>query len=211
MNTEELIESLAREARPVQAFAPPGRLLLAFAAAAVGVAGAASFMLRADLARELRGPALLLETALLLLAAFAVAWGPAVLARPAAPRLRGMLALAGVAALGAAFAMALRQTWGIGPSWPAWSGVTLLCAAAATLFSLLPFAGGIALLKRGASVHPLRSGALLGFAAGALGAVAQTWVCDINAPAHVILGHAVLPGAALSALGAWAGHRWLRW
>lgn len=211
MKTEALIESLVKEVQPVRAFPSPGRLLLAFAAAALAVAALAALRLRADFAQEVRGPGLWVESLLLLLAAFVTAAGPALLARPVAPRIREALAIASLATLSAVFVMALRQAWRIGPSWPAWTGLTLLCAGGVLLFGAIPFVGGIALLKRGASVRPEVSGALLGLAAAALGAVAQMWICDINAPSHVILGHAVLPGLALSALGAWAGHRWLRW
>jgi hypothetical protein len=163
------------------------------------------------LATELRGAPLPTITALLLVAAFALAVVPAVLARPTFRRLRTPLYLAGAAAGVALVVMGVREAWTFGPNWVEWTGLSFFCSTGAVLFSALPFAGGVWLLRRGASVHPVRSGILIGLASAGLGAIAEMWSCDINLPTHVISGHVLIPALILAGLGALAGWRWLRW
>jgi len=212
MKTHDLIDSLVQEARPVRPLPSPTTLILAFAGATVFVGIAiASIQPRVDLPKEMQGPSLLAETVLLLVAAFAVVLVPIVLTRPDFRGLRVSLYVGAAAVLAAVGVMAFRGVWSIGPSWMAWSGLGLFCGTGAVLFSLVPFAGGIWLLRRGASVHPVRSGMLMGLASSALGSIAEMWSCDINAPLHVIPGHVLLPALILGSIGAWSGSRWLRW
>lgn len=212
MKTDELIESLVREARPVKPMPGLGMLLLGFAGSALFVAIAAgSFRPRLDLSQEVRGISLWAESALLLLAAFAMARAPALLARPAARPVRGAVIASSLALAAAVVVMSLRTAWNMGPSLLTWTGWNAFCGSGTILFSVIPFVGGIWVLRRGASVHPLRSGILMGLAAAALGAIAEMWSCDINEPTHVITGHAILPALILSGIGAWAGRRWLKW
>jgi hypothetical protein len=212
MKTDELIDSLVQEARPVKPLPGVGTLVLGFVGAAALVALAAgSFRPRLDLAQEVRGMSLWAESAFLLLAAFAMAVAPARLSRPAARSVRSAVVISSLGLAAAVVVMGLRDSWNMGHSLLTWTGWGLFCGSGTILFSIIPFVGGIWVLRRGASVHPIRSGILLGLASGALGAIAEMWSCDINEPSHVISGHAILPGLILAAVGAWAGWRWLKW
>ena len=212
MKTDELIESLVNETQPVKRLPSPAKLMLGFALAALLVAiAAASFRPRLDLAQEIHGISLWAESAFLLFAAFAMAIAPIVLSRPATRSIRVAVIASSLGLAAALVVMALHAQWNMGHSLLTWTGWSLFCGSGTILFSLIPFAGGIWLLRRGASVHPIRSGVLLALAAGALGAIAEMWSCDINEPTHVITGHALLPGLILAGIGAWAGRRWLKW
>jgi hypothetical protein len=81
-----------------------------------------------------------------------------------------------------------------------------LCAVATLFFATGPLVA-FAVVRRGSDpVTPRLTGAAIGAAAGAWGAVAVQMFCGFTAPVHVVLGH-VLPVALLSAAGAMLGDR----
>ena len=213
MKTEELIESLAGDFRPVRRLPGPAStaLMLTVFSLLLAVAGAALMGWRADLAPRLSDPRFWLVTALLLLVC---ATGETVLAILAVPGRRGSLlgTRVGVVLLVAAAGVLLsRAPWiGISPGLR-WLGLGLFCTGRAVLVGVVPIAGGLWYLRRGASVHPGRSGAMLGLVGGLLGAFALQWSCDLVEAAHVLIWHILVPGMLLGLIGAWLGRHWLRW
>jgi hypothetical protein len=84
-----------------------------------------------------------------------------------------------------------------------------ICAALTFLFALGPLVA-FALVNRGSDpIAPSLTGAALGAAAGAWGAVGIELFCTRATPVHVFLGH-VVPVAVLVAVGALLGQRLMR-
>jgi hypothetical protein len=79
------------------------------------------------------------------------------------------------------------------------SGAHLVCFALTLAFSGVPLALMVTLQKNTDPVHPVATGATLGAAAGAWGAVLIDLHCPIASASHVLLGH-VAP-AAVCVLG----------
>ncbi len=86
----------------------------------------------------------------------------------------------------------------------------LFCLFFVPLLSLGPFAGLFWALKKGAPANPTRAGAAAGFAAGAMAAAVYAWHCPDDSPLFLATWY-TLAILAVTAVGALAGHRWLRW
>jgi hypothetical protein len=85
-------------------------------------------------------------------------------------------------------------------------GQHLECHAFTILFALGPLVA-FAVIRRGSDpIAPRVSGAAIGAAAGAWGAVAIAGICRCGEPSHVLFGH-VLPVAVLALLGLLLGDR----
>jgi hypothetical protein len=213
MNTDSLIRTLAADARPVRRDAA-GRALrrtlppafLASVAIAVGGYG-----LRPDLLAALTDPMLWVKLAF-----------PALLAACAAAMLRP-LATPGdrVGGLGAApvlpvlaLAALAAQAWSAAPvpdrDALLWGETWRSCSASIVLVSLPVLAVSIRALRRAAPTSPIAAGAAAGLLAGGLGTFAYALHCPEMA-APFLLAWNGLGIAATTALGAAAGHRWLRW
>ncbi|HBT01009.1 MAG TPA: hypothetical protein DEB47_14365 [Citreicella sp.] len=82
----------------------------------------------------------------------------------------------------------------------------------ARLFAVWPSgsAAGLALLRRGAPTRPVLSGALTGLAASAGTAAGYALHCTEDSPLFYVSWYGLALCLA-SALGAWLGHRHLRW
>lgn len=213
MNTEELVAHLVREARPVRRM--PKRALLVPAlfgsSVLVALAGSATMGWRPDLAPRLEEGRFWLVTGLLLVVC---AVGETMLTKLSVPtRWRFPFGLKVALALLATLAGVLFSDapWLEISPWTRWLGVGLYCTGRAVVVGLLPFLGGLWLMRRGAPAFPRLSGAILGVVAIGLGAFALQWSCDLSEPAHVAIWHLALPGALAGAAGSWAGSRWLRW
>lgn len=213
MKTRDLIDSLVRDARPVRRLPGPPVLALAFMAVALPLVAltAATLEVRRDLVLKLDQAWFLAVAALLLAASFAAALAVATLALPGRKGLRAEVGLA-VALLLAMAALTLSRTpWIVVPAFGPWFDRGVQCASGAILVAAVPGVAGLWLLRRGAPVHPALAGALLGLAVGVLGTLALGWMCDWDEPAHVLVSHLLAPVAVVTAAGAWAGRRWLRW
>lgn len=84
------------------------------------------------------------------------------------------------------------------------------CLVSITAISALPLFAGISALRRGATTQPVKTGALLGLAIGALAAAGYALHCNEDSPMFYVTWY----GAGIlisSGIGAWAGHRYLRW
>jgi hypothetical protein len=84
----------------------------------------------------------------------------------------------------------------------------VICAVLTILFALGPLVAFAVVNRRSDPIAPSLTGAALGAAAGAWGALGIELFCTRATPVHVFLGH-VLPVALLVAVGAWVGRRLL--
>jgi hypothetical protein len=86
----------------------------------------------------------------------------------------------------------------------------LYCLCLVPLISLAPLAAGLAAMRRGAPQSPTIAGAVIGFAAGGIGAFIYSVHCDNDSPFYVAiwyLGAIVI----VTVLGAILGRSLLRW
>lgn len=86
----------------------------------------------------------------------------------------------------------------------------LYCMTFIPILSLVPLAVLIVALRSGASTTPVRTGAVAGLLAGGLGAVFYAAHCPDDSPFFVATWYTIAV-AAVTALGAFAGSRFLRW
>jgi hypothetical protein len=133
------------------------------------------------------------------------------LVRPGAPVRRRLLWLGAVAVALAAgvvteLAVLPMAAWG-----PRLVGANALrCLVTVPMLSLLPLAAAMAVLSRGAPLSPAAAGAGAGLAAGAAGALVYAMVCPDDSPLFLALWYGIAV-AVVTALGALAGRRLLRW
>ena len=85
-----------------------------------------------------------------------------------------------------------------------------ICALCIPLFAIVPFAGLIWALRRGAPTNLRRTGAVAGLVAGALGAVAYAFHCPDDSIPFIALWYGGMV-ALCALLGAALGPRLLRW
>lgn len=206
MNTDQLIERLAADVKPVRRLMDPTeRAALWTALALVAIAlGAAWFGVRDDIATAWLEPGVLIRIALLastmwlsIVTAFRLSvpggetrafarWWP--------------LALLGV--LTAVSAAELIAAWTIGEAGSPLRSWT--CVRKVAFVGAVPALVSVALISRGFAIEP-RWTALLGvLAAGAAGALTSELACPIHAPMHVFLWH-IMPVVISTAIGALVG------
>ena len=85
-----------------------------------------------------------------------------------------------------------------------------ICALCIPLFAIVPFAGLIWALRKGAPTNLRRTGAVAGLVAGALGAVAYAFHCPDDSIPFIALWYGGMV-ALCALLGAVLGPRLLRW
>lgn len=206
MNTDQLIERLAADVKPVRRLMDPTeRAALWTALALVAIAlGAAWFGVRDDIATAWLEPGVLIRIALLastmwlsIVTAFRLSvpggetrafarWWP--------------LALLGV--LTAVSAAELIAAWTIGEAGSPLRSWT--CVRKVAFVGAVPALVSVALISRGFAIEP-RWTALLGvLAAGAAGALTSELACPIHAPMHIFLWH-IMPVVISTAIGALVG------
>lgn len=169
MQTSELIDRLARDARPVRRLRPPlWRTALWLAAALPATAAVVAIMgLRPDLPAELDDPLFLLRLAGAFGTAMAAGWAALAAGVPGMPRWKLLIPIAPAAIWLATLG---RQCWlgwpetGLGPAWES------DCVFAIAAVSVAPTAVIFALIRRGAR---LGAGPALAWAAVAVAALAD--------------------------------------
>lgn len=211
MKTEELITLLAADGPP------PGRVETAIArwfAPALLLAGGATLAIlgaREGLGAAMAAPVTAMKPVLPLIVAIVAGLAVLRLAQPgrrAGWLIWPLIAVACVAAVWLAATMAAMPAaaW-----WPAARGETLFfCLRAIPAIGLLPLAALLAALRRGASVHPARSGALAGLTAGAGAAAIYALHCTEDSPMFFLPWY-TLGILLVAGIGALAGRFWLRW
>jgi hypothetical protein len=85
-----------------------------------------------------------------------------------------------------------------------------VCSAYIVLFALLPLAGLLYTIRRQASTRPALTGAVIGLAAGGLGAAVYALHCGEASLPFLLIWY-TLGMALTSALGAMVGAWLLRW
>ncbi|MGP9806361.1 NrsF family protein [Paracoccus sp. NSM] len=207
--TDELIRSLAASPAPPPLTAAIARPMLLALVLSLG-----AFLLvagpRADLAQAVLAPEVLAKLLLPLVVAATALVLALRSARPAT-RIGGGALLVPAAAALAILAATLART-APGSVLPALigGGSPAGCLAAITALSAPAIIAGLALFRRGASLRPARTGALIGIAASAGAASGYALYCTEDSPLFFITwyGLAILIAAAAGAL---AGQRLLRW
>lgn len=129
--------------------------------------------------------------------------GRSMLGRPPAWRVV-VAALTPAVLLAAALAAGLM--WPATLEGPAPMAANLWCDLFTTLFALGPLVAFTVVRRRSDPLAPRLSGAALGAAAGAWGALGMALHCGNTTPAHVVLGH-LLPVAVLTLVGMLVGDR----
>lgn len=211
MRTEQLIHAMSADTVRTP---PVLGLLVAALLPAMLLAGAgfaAVLGVRPDLGAALMQARVLVKQGFPLLLAVG-AFGTALrLAQPGAGAGRWPLALAAVpAVLLLAIVTELRAMpeagWGA-----ALMGHSIrICLPSVTLLSLPALAGSLWALRRGASTHPVLSGAVAGLLSGGLGAGLYAFFCVEDSPLFYGVWY-VLAILGIAGLGALLGARLLRW
>ena len=206
MKTDELIEHLVAEARPVRRLADPWRRAVWWTAAALAATalGVGYFGLRRDMAEAWRSPMVMARLVLLaatLWLAVTTAFRLAVPGRELRVWARWwpLVALGALVSLSAAEVLTGAVTGTMGSLLRSW-----MCVRKVAFVGTLPAVLAVVLIQRAAPLEP-RWTALLGvLAAGAAGALTSEMACPIHAPIHVFLWH-VAPVAVFALVGALVG------
>jgi hypothetical protein len=211
MSTANLIDALAADPAPD---APPSRALLWSTLAGLAIAAVAFFILlgpRPDFMPAMQSWRFVFKFVVTLLLAASTALLVARAARPDCVRgpMDRLLYVAPVVLLAAVvvelFAMP-SATW-----MPRLMGHNaLVCMACIPVLALGPLALLLFALRSGATLSPMRAGALAGLMAGGLGAAFYAAHCPDDSPLFVAVWYSVAI-AFVTAVGAVAGRRVLRW
>jgi hypothetical protein len=212
MRTDELITAISADAGP--AGASPGRTLSAavlLGAVAAGILLALTIGVREDMAAALgtlRFPAKFLPTLALAATAFAVLRG---LSRPYPVQARQLVPLA-LPALILATGVAVELAVLPPDAWlPTAEGRNaLLCLTVIPALSATPLVLAFLALRRAAPAAPALAGAVAGLLAGGIGATFYALHCPDDSPLFLAVWY-VAAIAAVTAAGALAGGRLLRW
>lgn len=214
MKTEELIESLVHDAKPVRRMPSPAVLaaVLALSAVVTSLLGVSVLGFRPDVGTGLFDRRFIMINTMLLLTLGAAAFVLSTLAIPGRQRRFKVQAIFGGIVLAVLLGMFLmRWPWFYGLEWRLWCNAGLFCTVR-TVFLGAPATGlGVWMHRHGAPMNPGVSGGLIGGATGAQGANAMGWACDFDEPMHVLVSHFLIPTAILTLIGVWSGRRWLRW
>lgn len=211
MQTDSLISLLSADdtpPRPIRSrlLLQAGLGLLASAAIALSLLG-----IRPDLIAALGDPVTLMKWLLPLAAGLPALYVALRLTRPQVRfvPLQVVSVLIGCAALG--WLLVAAMTAVPGTLWPGMRGNTaMICVTSVALIGVVPLYFGLRILKDGASTSPARSGAMLGLASGGLAAALYALHCNEDAPLFFLTWYGI-GMLILTAIGALAGRRVLRW
>lgn len=211
MRTDDLIAAMAADAAPrPQAAALVAQWFLPVLALA-GTTALTVLGTRADLPAAMSDPVTALKPLLPLLVALAAM--TAVLRRSRPGEAAGRLTWPIIAVAALAGLWLVSTMLGTPPVewWSVIRGQTLFfCLMAIPVIAALPLAALILALRAGASTAPMRSGALAGLAAGAGAASLYALHCTEDSPLFFLCWYS-LGILIVTAAGALAGRRWLRW
>ncbi len=211
--TEDIIDQLAGDLKPVPAFALERRLALA-ALPALGVSLLLMVVilgLRSDMNEAMTEPGFWVKSAYNVLLAVTAFFAVMRLARPDGDR-SGLFAWLAVIFV----AMAVIALVQLGFAVPGTYRTLILgssalhCPFLIVAFALPLFIANFSILRRSAPPDPTLAGFAAGIAAGAAGAWVYSWFCTENGMAFVLIWYSL--GILLTGIiGAFAGSRLLRW
>ncbi len=211
MNSEQLIQDLVRDARPVRRLAPVGvRWLLWVIVVALSVSLIPDILLgvRPDLAQVFHRGCSSLQVCLLTLAAIVSGWAVIALGVPG----RAQNPLSRWMPVAALFAWILVIVVSGLASGMGRCGFSPGCFGSIALVGALPAAFLYFVCRRSAPLRPVWTGVLLMGAAAAAGALGTQFSCSNESPLHLLVWH-VLPVIALGATGIILGRfimgRWI--
>lgn len=213
MNTNELIANLSAQA-PSKTLGTPSYYALRLGAVLAAYAtGAQIFLgLRLDLAVQFTRPMFAIEVVLLALLAVASA-GAAILSMyPDAYQKKSLLKLPyGIfAALAAFILFQLSMPHDPMMAMPDLGAHGMECALCIASVAIVPSALIFGLLRKGASVHPLRSGSFAVLAASGIGCITLR-LAEVNDSLMHLVGWHYVPTLLFAALGAIIGKHLLKW
>ena len=211
MRTEQLVEALVAD-RTAGRRSLMRSLVLALVAGGVLslVVFFVAFGLRADIGPALDTWRFDLKVAMVLLGLVLAVAVCLDCARPDMPRhpLRRLLPLLAVLAMAVAVELASvpATTWQtrlVGSN-------SMICLSAVPVLSLAPLAAALLVLRRGAPASPTLAGAAAGLVAALSGMALYAFHCFDDSPLFVATWY-TLAGLPVVAIGAFVGHRLLRW
>jgi hypothetical protein len=212
VNTDQLIDRLVADVKPVRRLLDPlRRAALWGAVALVCVAlGVLHFGVRRDIASAWRETAFLLRVALLASTMWLAVLTSFRLAVPgretrAWSRWWPIIGLGALVALASAELMASAIFGDMGSPLRAWT-----CVRKVAFVGTVPAILAVVLIQKAEAVEPKWTALLGVLAAGAAGALTSELACPIRAPMHIMLWH-VLPVALSAGLGALVGSALLAW
>jgi hypothetical protein len=209
VRTEDLIQELVSDARPVTRIQPIGRRLLAWVVLAAVSFGVVLFLMgvRRDLGDSTDRADFAFEAALLIITAMSAAVGALVVSVPGAersPMVRWAPVIAAAASvLWAAGELVYAAAIGAptGRLTFAWHCVyKTMCVGA------VPGVGLFLMVRRAAPMHATWAGLLVVLATAAVGVLGANTICPNDRPLHMLLWHVaplMLFAALGAALGAW--------
>ncbi|MBO0130797.1 NrsF family protein [Agrobacterium burrii] len=211
--TEDIIEQLAGDLKPVAAFATERRLALA-ALPALGVSLLLMLVilgLRGDMDDALSELGFWIKSAYNALLAVAAFVAVRRLARPDGDSGLFFVWLAVIFIAMAAIAL-VQLGFAVPSSYAALilGSSALHCPFLIVAFALPVFLANFTALKRSAPADPTLAGFVGGLAAGAAGAWVYSWFCTENGMAFVLIWYS-LGILMMGMIGAFAGSRFLRW
>ena len=206
---DDFIERLKADLAPVTPWPAPERSALVWFLGTVLLAGLGLLLtrsLRADLRQRIAENDFIFSAVWLLLCGLLLTMSLSWVGRPGRSGQRGLIvaALASVLAFPLLLAgQALRRSdFEVGAS---------PCLFAVLMLSMIPSSFLFAKMRRLAPVYPSLSGTLIGLAAGSAAAMALSFSCANDGPAHLLVWHWVAPLGLLSLAGAAFGRVLLRW
>ena len=213
METADLIASLSREA-PKAPLKPPGYFgwWLGAVLAAYGLGTQFFLHLRPDLAMQLTRPMFASEIILLALLTITSVASSIFAMYPDIHQRRWPLNLpyAVFTALVLFILFQMSMAWDVRMVAPPEGAHGMKCALCIASVSILPSALIFGLLRKGASVHPLRAGSFAVLAASGIGCLTLRLSEANDSLMHLAQWH-YLPTLLFAALGAWIGKRLLAW
>jgi hypothetical protein len=212
MRTEDLIETLAREGRPVTPLAPPLRRALAWLAVALGFAAAMVWAIgpRPDLVERATDARFLFEQGAALATAVAAAVAALALTLPDASRFWRLVPVIPAAAWLGTLGLGCFRDWArMGPD-----GLRLTpdpeCFVYIALIGSLPLLVLVLMLRRGAPLRPSWTLGLAALAAAAIGNFGLR-LFHMQDAALMVLVWQVGAVALIAGIAALAGRSVLRW
>ena len=213
MRTEDLIQELVSDARPVTRIQPIARRLLAWVVLAAVSFGVVLFLMgvRRDLGDSTDRADFAFEAALLIITAMSAAVGALVVSVPGAER-SPMVRWAPIIAAAASVLWAAGELVYAAASGAPTGRLTFAwhCVYKTACVGAVPGIALFLMVRRAAPMHAMWAGLLAVLATAAVGVLGANVICPNDRPLHMLLWH-VAPLMLFAAIGAALGTWLLKW